>query len=343
MKRSKKNTSFEKCVPLEFVRKMASYLPLGWSIFDEVRTPENKGKIWDEKCYISSKGICEAVLQKCDEMYWEEIIDNLQEHSMDKKLAIAVSWRIHKQIYEFDPDMERLLRSQADCDLKLPVDVLLNLPYPCIYFETQTMDMDGFFVFYEIYNDNLPRLDFLTVGGDFSYAISILLDPMETINGFYKVLDKRMRKQLHMSDEEITKSRQSTSEMLQLVLYVCAQNSEREEDQEQKKIMRQPKDRSCIKDNYREVQKWIYGEKTGNIIREMKRLANVRYIFNKENSGTGTPKRPHSRRGHWHYYWVGKRGTAGRKRVLRWLAPMFIHADFQSEMATINVVASEVA
>lgn len=44
--------------------------------------------------------------------------------------------------------------------------------------------------------------------------------------------------------------------------------------------------------------------------------------------GTGTAKRPHLRRGHWHHYWTGSRADPdNRKLVLKWTAPVAIHAE----------------
>ena len=53
-----------------------------------------------------------------------------------------------------------------------------------------------------------------------------------------------------------------TSKMIQLVLYICASNKEILEDEKQKKILRQPKNHTSIKDKCREVQKWNCGTET---------------------------------------------------------------------------------
>ena len=50
---------------------------------------------------------------------------------------------------------------------------------------------------------------------------------------------------------------------LQLVLYICAQNSEITEDERQKYITRKPQKKEYIKDKYREIQKWNCGTQTG--------------------------------------------------------------------------------
>lgn len=349
MKKSNKN---RKCTPLEVVNEVASKLPVEWEEIDELRTPENKGKLWSEKCYIASVGAAWALVKHVDYMDLikrrDEIYDELCEKGqVDIFLMVTATWRIHKQIYEFDSEMEKLLRSQADSAMKLPADVLMNLPYPCVFFYTPTMDIDGFFVCYDMCEDfySLLLCPIDKYSGDISIKKRIIseidIGTGLTIDSLFKENEEYDKKELHLSDEDVRKEKQQTAEMMQLVLYVCSQNCEREEDPEQKKILRQPKDKKDIKDKYREVQKWIYGKTTGDIIRKMKSSSAVRYVFNEENRGTGTPKTPHSRRGHWHSYWIGKYGTAERKLVLRWLAPMFIHKDGTSEVVTTNIIENK--
>lgn len=38
-------------------------------------------------------------------------------------------------------------------------------------------------------------------------------------------------------------------------------------------------------------------------------------------------KRPHARRGHWHTFWTGKRGSDEQKAVVKFLVPMLIHGN----------------
>ena len=54
-------------------------------------------------------------------------------------------------------------------------------------------------------------------------------------------------------------------------------------------------------------------------------------------SGTGSTKRPHVRRAHWHHYWTG----AGRTtREVRWLEPMFILGD-SAQDAVVHRVSGD--
>lgn len=339
MKKSNKN---RKCTPLEIVNEVAAVIPVEWEEIGKLRTLENKGKLWSEKCYIASVGAALALMNHVGYMDLKESFDEIYDEFCKKRhwhklLMMTAAWRLHKQIYEFDSEMEKLLRSQADSAMKFPVDVLMNLPYPCVFFNTPTMDIDGFFACYDMYGDCYSLLIWPvceSMMGQIIYNMHLEAD-LSFERSFED--EMKMKKELHFSEEDIKRVRRQAAEMMQLVLYVCSQNCEREEDPEQKKILRQPKDKKDIKDKYREVQKWIYGKQTGDIIRKMK-SSSVRYVFNEENRGTGTPKAPHSRRGHWHNYWIGEHGTAERKLVLRWLAPMFIYKDEMGEAVTTNMI-----
>ena len=122
-------------------------------------------------------------------------------------------------------------------------------------------------------------------------------------------------------------SRQMMVESVQLILYICAQNADIQEDPEQKKIY---KPGQKVADRPREVRKWDVGENLGEQIRIIKsrkpsRPENDQVIFleaEKEASekDSKSPRkyknRPHMHRAHWHHYWVGE----GRKKlVLKWI------------------------
>lgn len=130
-----------------------------------------------------------------------------------------------------------------------------------------------------------------------------------------------------------------TSKMIQLVLYICASNKEILEDEKQKKILRQPKNHTSIKDKCREVQKWNCGTETGTIIRKVKSSntnKKYNYIFS-GYTGKGSPKRLHSRKGCWHHFGTGLKNSDDRKIELRWLSPTFINGKI-NDIPQINLI-----
>ena len=49
--------------------------------------------------------------------------------------------------------------------------------------------------------------------------------------------------------------------------------------------------------------------------------------------------RPHLRRGHWSHFWTGKRDSADRERILKWIEPVYINVDSPDDLpATIHKV-----
>lgn len=100
------------------------------------------------------------------------------------------------------------------------------------------------------------------------------------------------------------------SEILQLILYICAENSEITENETQKKIRKVPAKiagKTIIKDRFSEVQKNDCGKSIAVKIRNFNTNKNNNVIYISENTGKGSRKSPHSRRGHWHHYWTGSK------------------------------------
>jgi hypothetical protein len=63
-----------------------------------------------------------------------------------------------------------------------------------------------------------------------------------------------------------------------------------------------------------------------NIIQVGREVAK-RIMASQTSGGTGSPKSPHLRRGHWHGYWVGKIGSEARKFKYNWIPPTFVNCE----------------
>lgn len=122
-----------------------------------------------------------------------------------------------------------------------------------------------------------------------------------------------------MMNKGFAKRLESLKRAMQLVFYVCAQNSDVAPSTEQKTIYRKP---VKIKDKYFEVQTWDVGIRIAGAIRRK----------SSEHAGQSSPEdsqsrrvspRPHKRRGHWHHYWTGPRNSE-QTLVLRWVAPTIV-------------------
>lgn len=342
-----------KCPPLDLLNKMSNTHPDCWDILEIMRADNGKElPVWDTLCYVPIAATISLVINGDESLMYSNpsLIDDAV------ALAALAPWRIYKQIYTFPIEMEELLYQQTD-DCIIPFEVLKNLPYPCIYIETQKLGdhIHGFFVHFESDpNDGRLELRFLLLYDDlsiFPLAIHLIENGtiMDGIIAFSKesarvgkeknlpfIVDMDIVAEIHKGKFNII------SKMIQLVLYICARNSEVQEDPVQRKITKKPTDKKYIKDKFREIQKWNCGEETAQIIRHISSSPRYSYYNDATAPGTGTPKRPHPRRGHWHHFWTGKREGEDRKLVLNWVAPTFINKEKNDENTiTRNMVENE--
>lgn len=134
----------KKCYPLELVNQVANKYQDCWNIVEDFRN-DSTLPWWDKRCYIP---IAAGLAIAADGDMSKKAIWN---SSLEADLIVATAaWRLHKQVYLFDPAMEKVLINQADQNLKIPIDILNKIPFFCVYIETTTMeDMDGFFVHFE--------------------------------------------------------------------------------------------------------------------------------------------------------------------------------------------------
>ena len=282
-------------------------------------------------------------------------------HSIAQAMAAVYSWRKYKEIYSFDEDFAKLLYQQAD-DIEIPVEAI-KLPYPCIFI--QDCKEGGFFCWiendpndgsYELrfwyVSDNnykgMPFILHLINGGTISDAVKeTSRQAIESTLKFGDVANELKSRGIESVDEleEFFNRHQDAqtdiiSKMLQLVLYICAENTQKEENPEQKKITRRtPDSEKKPKDALREVKKWDVGYRIGSAIRRSapasepsERVSSKHYESSK--------KRPHTRRGHYHHFWIGSNSDGTRRIVLKWVAPMFINFsdDDDNNPATIHPV-----
>lgn len=349
--------------PLRLTNNIASKYPNCWKYIEEMRQLD---VVYDNSCYIpisACNSLCAISLYgKSDHFTTESALDA-------SLMAAVAGWRQHKQIYRFDKDMEETLLEQNDKSLTIPVEILKSLPYTSLYIKTNTLGyhekkLDGFFVYFD--NDDINtdvELRFLGISEEsdtLRFPVAIHLIPNGSIeDGIKRMIQvsiENSKKAGAISNFEKKAFNESiesgglkacleefSSRAMQLVLYICAQNKEVEEDPKQRQITKKPKKPEFIKDKYREIQMWNCGEKTGAIIRKMHTTAAYRTTHSEaKTSVTGTPKRPHSRRGHWHHFWTGSEKNQSRKLILKWVSPTFIHGNDTTESPVqINIVIDE--
>lgn len=126
------------------------------------------------------------------------------------------------------------------------------------------------------------------------------------------------------------------NEALQLLLYLCVENKEEEQDLENAKIYKKATAPQFSKFKPREVKEIHLGKETGVLIRKYKKEREYTAASHSEiTHTTGKKKAPHPRAGHYHLYWTGK----GRQTpVLKWVAPTFINKELLTQGNNAGVV-----
>lgn len=245
-------------------------------------------------------------------------------------------WRKFKQEYQFDPDLEEMILEQESLmDSKLPMKVLESVPFQSVFVKTSRFavnglnDFAGFFATVHKSQDK-NRLFFapVYVSGNVCGILGLELEDRPLGETIKKTFDNYQTtlKDNGVEDDKVTDEDyygqmcDMMNQMLQLLLYICSANMEKEADPEHEKMYRPAKGK--IRDQYKEVKIWNVGKDTGAIIRNMKHSTGSRHSV--AHTGSHTPKRTHIRKGHYHHYWRGPR-TGERQIVLNWVAPTIIN------------------
>lgn len=144
----------DRFLPLELINEVSSKFPNCWDEIEKiVDIKRNKEMNWHDKVYVPMAGIGTIMTEIYTKNY-----KRISEHSKYMSLLSCLcSWRIHKQVYSFPAEMEKMLYDQAAdfVNEKMPVEVLYNLPYDCVYIETICLSddsetgIDGIFVFFD--------------------------------------------------------------------------------------------------------------------------------------------------------------------------------------------------
>lgn len=247
------------------------------------------------------------------------------------ELTACWTWRQNKIIYAFDPDMAEALASQAedvaDTDV-LPAELLMHLPYPCIYIKAPGLleHMDGFWAWMD-YDQNRggPELRIQWVFDTMDSSVPQVLHILPGATLRECVLDT-MQTTLKHTREPVDVSNPVGSariilKAIQLLLYILADNADIEDEANpQIRVVNSRKQQPKIQDKAGEVIAKNVGVRIGAAFRRIRGSKSTG-----SSTGTGTAKRPHMRRGHWHHYWRGPQDS--RELTLKWTSPTVIHGE----------------
>lgn len=330
----------DKDTPLKMVRGWEKTIPGIYDCLTYLHGAKADGEIWwPDHCLLPINSA---------HTYLVNAIGLTKEKAAEVAAEITACWiwRQNKIIYSFDPDLVSVLADQAK-DIQdeevLPFDLLLHLPYPCIYVKAPSLVeyIDGFFAWidYDV-NRHGNELRIQMVSSDYAWSIPLVIHmiPGATINEW--VADT-LKTTLEVSGRaevvDFDKNPHLAGEIsvllscIEMLLYITAANAD---------IINVPSSvRSPspaggkILDKASEVQQMAVGIRVGSALRQS------RYHYPSDNTaaGTGRTVRSHARRGHWHHYWTGPL-DGERKLILKWTAPTIIHPDEGSDDVVVHPV-----
>jgi len=252
-------------------------------------------------------------------------------------LTAALIWSRSKMVYRFDNTLFDTITAMH-LDGKIPFDILDCLPYQCVYIE-RDMTIDGhktigffawldwgiientkFLVLLFVKTDSDPLMLCIPVsGGTIKESILDMANlPSNTGIARHKYTE---------DDVNSSASTQPLIECVNLLLYLCSEKPDMPDDTELK--TRRSRESNG---NPKRAATWEIGTRIGAALR--KAMDAQAKDETEPNGRPHSTPRPHMRRAHWHSFWTGKRGSAERKLILRWLPPMAINID-GAELPTV--------
>lgn len=324
--------------PIQMIKKVTQRRPSIWEdIAQAASRQQAEEPLWCPDIYITSQNLEKDVLKFC------QCGPEKTESIVAAVLSVLASWRRTKEVYRFAPEMELLLYQQADC--RLPVSVLLHLPYSSFYIETPQLAGERYHGFFlsldqsiEPTGEKVKLLRFYACCGSNTDGINEELIELSLEEGkslLEEIIAAAARTatlvQVSIKDAEsfllqyIAQTTVILTKLCQLVLYITAQNADllehgRPANGGSGLVPAPSRIQAEIKDKYREIREWDAGYR---IVDKMK-VANREQTEQerqkeKENSGqserdsehetrrTRISPIPHLRCGHWQTFWTGKR------------------------------------
>lgn len=303
--------------PLELLKRAAVIFPECWKQMDRFHLQNGcEGyPAWPTWCYVPISFALDVATSGAIVSNIEEIMPAM---SAAQIIAALAPWRVEKEVFVMDPDMELLLYKQAD-DIDIPTDTLMNIPYPCFYVQTSALfyasqKVEGFFVHLE-FNPSDSRREL---------RLLFVLEDRSVIGFPLHITDADIRTSILCTVQESNDDEALAlllRESLQLILYLCSENAEIKKNPEQDTFMRRFS--TVIHDRYSEIRKWDVGVRAGQAVRRYKR-ARISAIKDPcRPIASHSSMNPPVLRGRWQNHRM-QTAEGELKLVIRWSAPTFI-------------------
>jgi hypothetical protein len=279
---------------------------------------------WEKWCYLPFAGWIAIASGGC-------AMDKITIHhaAMAAILAALGSWRVSKGIYRFDETLYREI-TETHLDGIIPCEVLYRLPEWCVYIETPGLlyadePVYGFFAHLEHdQNDGRHELRILLHLEENCQPMILHLGDWTVEHAVRRAVSEGARLGgMTVNLDGIAGALKPIAEkVVSLVLYLCSANAEILEGERLPPPPGHRPKRDAVP--LKPVTLWEVGERIGAAIRRGKEAPTTAPEL--AGTGTGTPKRPHVRRAHWHGYWTGPI-EGPRMFSLKWLPPIPVNID----------------
>ena len=277
---------------------------------------------------------------------WYSIISNTKYGGMPlsvtamkdlQMLAACGTWRYTQGIYQFDPDIYNAV-IDSKINGALPSTVLVRLPEWCLYVETPDLQVSdqkcyGFFVWLEHdMNKFHTELRILVDGEKEIVSVPLHLGDWDLKTAVEKYIDEsgfqgaKIGHEISYTADDISAISADIMPIVSLILYICSDEPDLSNLEKPSENPSQPQPKKTKKgwrlfpaDN---PKIWSVGLNDGETLRKQ---------VKEWQTNTGRTVKPHVRRGHYHTYWIGKRGSDEQKAISKWIMPTIVGAKDDDE------------
>lgn len=278
------------------------------------------------------------VWKKVDANDINSAVEYAKSHNIPESAYIIAAlsrWRLSKEIFEIDEELCKILMNSDKLDEEIPNEVINRLIYNSFYVklpenfltvrsvngEAMDLPMDGFF--YNVVNKSILIVIMYSSGHTQSLGFDIYNDL-----SLKECIGKHMT-----ANSDVYKT---VNFFLQIVLYLCADNADIEENKVQRSVYKQS---PIVTDRYSEVRKWDVGWRYGNAIKKMRSSQSTDGSHEEtSHAGSHARKRTHVRRGHYHHYWTGSEKSGNRELILKWTSPVVVNAEYENTVTIHRVI-----
>ena len=256
-----------------------------------------------------------------------------------------------KQVYNFDKDF---LSELYNTDPNIPItgELFQTLPHRVMYLDysanrelCDAMKTDGTLItVLDIgVGDEIYWILFCAAyyEGKSTFVHSLI---MPNSNEPITVAEMVNSREVMYYNEDATKSEASMiMTLMQALIYLCSFEPDIRETPMSKQRYKEAKAKKP-KDKKAKVDMPEREYKVGEYFGAAFRKYTIEHAdeTTKKSTGTGSSKRPHMRRAHWHGYWRGKKGSENRTLVRRWVHESFINVDYDTGEKKLGVAKHKV-